>query len=59
VLFVRADGGLMVAPWLRVGARAALGVSIPRVELSFAGNPAGTWGLPLLSALGFLEVPWG
>jgi hypothetical protein len=59
VLFVRADGGVAVAPWLRVGARAALGMSIPRVELDFAGNRAGTWGLPVLSALGFVEFPWG
>jgi hypothetical protein len=59
VLFVRADGGVAVAPWLRVGVRGALGLSIPRVELSFAGNRAGTWGLPVLSTLGFVEVPWG
>jgi hypothetical protein len=59
VLFVRADGGVAVAPWLRVGVRCALGLSVPRVELSFAGNRAGTWGLPVLSTLGFVEVPWG
>jgi hypothetical protein len=57
--FVRAEGGVTVAPWLRVGARGAVGLSVPRVELSFAGNRAGTWGLPLVSALGFVEVPWG
>jgi hypothetical protein len=59
VLFVRADGGVAVASWLRVGARGALGLSVPRVELSFAGNRAGTWGLPVLGVLGFVEVPWG
>ncbi len=59
VLLLRADGGLAVAPWLRVGARAAVGASLPRVELSFAGNRAGTWGLPVLGALGFVEIPWG
>lgn len=58
-LFLRADGGVAVAPWLRVGARAAIGLSLPRVELSFAGNRAGTWGLPVVSTLGFVEVPWG
>jgi hypothetical protein len=58
-VFARLDAGLTIAPWLRVGARGAVGLAVPRVELSFAGNRAGTWGLPVLGALGFAEIPWG
>lgn len=59
VVFARLDAGLSVAPWLRVGARGDVGLGIPRVELSFAGNRAGTFGLPVLGARGFVEIPWG
>jgi hypothetical protein len=57
--YLRADAGFGVAPWLRIGARALVGLSIPPVRVEFAGNDAGTWGAPLLGGLGFIEIPWG
>jgi hypothetical protein len=58
LVYLRADAGIGVTRWLRVGARTVAGLSIPPVRLDFAGNDAGTWGMPLLGVLGLIEVPW-
>jgi hypothetical protein len=58
LVYLRADAGIGVTRWLRVGARTLVGFSIPPVRVDFAGNDAGSWGAPLLGVLGLVEVPW-
>ncbi len=59
VVYARADGGLRLASWLRVGARTVVGFTVPTIDVHFAGNRAGSWGSPLVGVFGLLEVPWG
>jgi hypothetical protein len=57
-VYGRADGGLEVAWWLRVGLRAVAGAIPGGVTVHFAGNEAGTWGRPFLAGLFVLDVAW-
>jgi hypothetical protein len=43
---------------LRLGARGIVGVVPGGITLHFAGNDAGTWGRPFLTALGLAEISW-
>jgi hypothetical protein len=57
-LYARADGGIDVTRWLRVGVRLAAGVVPSGIDVKFAGNDAGTWGRPFLAGLLLLDLAW-
>jgi hypothetical protein len=57
-VYASADVGFHVAWWLRLGARGIVGVVPGGITLHFAGNDAGTWGRPFLTALGLAEISW-
>jgi hypothetical protein len=55
--YLRADLGVRVARWLRLGVRALAGVTVQRVSITFAGNEAGGIGPFFLTGLALAEVP--
>lgn len=57
-VYGRADGGIELAWWLRLGLRAVAGAVPGGVLVHFAGNDAGTWGRPFLAGLLVLDVAW-
>jgi len=56
--YARADGGLEVTRWLRVGVRAVAGVVPSGIAVKFAGNDAGVWGRPFLAGLLLADLAW-
>jgi hypothetical protein len=56
--YARADLGLALTGWLRLGVRALAGVSVERVRVTFAGNAAGNYGPVLLAGFAFAGVYW-
>jgi len=57
-VYARADGGIDVTRWLRLGLRLAAGVVPSGIDVKFAGNDAGTWGRPFLAGLVLLDLAW-
>lgn len=57
-VYARADGGVEVAWWLRLGVRAVAGAVPGGIAVQFAGNDAGTWGRPFLAAMAIADVAW-
>jgi hypothetical protein len=57
-VYARADGGIDVTRWLRLGLRLAAGVVPSGIDVKFAGNEAGTWGRPFLAGLVLLDLAW-
>jgi len=56
--YVRADGGLDLTRWLRVGVRAVAGAVPSGIAVKFAGNDAGVWGRPFLAGLLLADLAW-
>jgi hypothetical protein len=57
-MYLRADGGVQVAPRLRLGLRAVAGAVPGGVPVRFAGNQAAVWGRPFLAALALVDLSW-
>jgi hypothetical protein len=55
---LRASLGWKPRGWLGLGISGLAGATASRVRLRFAGNDAGTWGLPILAATMFAELDW-
>jgi len=58
VATARATLGWKVAGWMTLGLSGLVGATPGRVQIRFAGNDAGTWGLPLVGAALFAAVDW-
>jgi hypothetical protein len=56
--YLRVSLGWRAARWLLVGATGLAGATTGRVHITFAGNDAGSWGVPLLGGALFGEVDW-
>jgi hypothetical protein len=56
--YVRLDGGVEIARWLRFGGRAVAGAVPSGVTVRFAGNEAAVWGRPFLGGLLFADLAW-
>jgi hypothetical protein len=54
---LRADLGVRVASWLKLGVRGLAGVTVQRVSITFAGNDAGSIGPFFFTSLALAEVP--
>jgi len=57
-VYLRALGGWKPVGWLGFGVMGVVGTTMGRVQLQFAGNDAGTWGVPFVGGLLFAEVDW-
>lgn len=57
-VYLRAEGQWRPVAWLGLGAMGLVATTIARVQIHFAGNDAGTWGVPFLGALLFIEADW-
>jgi len=55
--YAQLDAGVALAPWLNCGVRGMAGSLFNRVELTFAGNSAGSYGPLLFGVFGVLELP--
>jgi hypothetical protein len=47
-----------LSSWFGLGVSGLAGATTSRVHVRFAGNDAGTWGIPVLAAALFGEVAW-
>ncbi len=56
--FVRAGASWYPARWFGLGMSGLVGATIDRVTIRFAGNQAGTWGLPFVAAFVFAQADW-
>jgi len=56
--YVRATLGRKVSRWFAVGVTGVAGTTMARVAVRFAGNDAGSWGVPLVGAAFFGELCW-
>ena len=56
--YARVTLGWRPSSWLGLGLSGLAGTTVARVQVRFAGNDAGDWGVPLLGAALFGEVDW-
>jgi hypothetical protein len=56
--YARAALGLKVLRWLAVGVSGVAGSSVAGVRIGFAGNDAGSWGVPLVGVALFGQADW-
>jgi hypothetical protein len=56
--YVRAALGRKVSRWFAVGISGVAGSTLARVPVRFAGNDAGSWGVPLVGVALFGELDW-
>ena len=50
--------GWKASRWVGLGVNGVAGATFAPVHIRFAGNDAGTWGVPLLGAALFAELDW-
>lgn len=56
--YVRLEGTWKPTSWLGLGAMAVVGTTLGKIRLQFAGNQAGSWGVPTVGALLVAELDW-
>jgi len=56
--YVRGAVGRKLARWLAVGVSGVAGSTFAPVRVRFAGNDAGSWGVPLLGLAVFVQADW-
>ena len=56
--YLRAEAEWRPVAWLGLGAMGLLGTTLVPMKIRFAGNDAGTWGVPFLGALLFAQAHW-
>lgn len=56
--YLRVEAEWRPVTWFGFGAMGLLGTTLAPVKIGFAGNDAGTWGVPFLGALLLAEVDW-
>ncbi len=56
--YARAALGWRASRWISLGIDGLAGTTAARVRVGFAGNDAGTWGVPVLGAALFGELAW-
>jgi hypothetical protein len=54
--YLRADVGLEIAAWFRLGLRVLAGASLQRMSVTFAGSEAGSFGPALFAGFAIVEV---
>jgi hypothetical protein len=56
--YLRITAGWKPVTWGGFGVSGLGGATITKVKIKFAGNDAGSWGIPILAAFVFAEVDW-
>jgi hypothetical protein len=56
--YLRLEADWKLTSWLGLGAMGVVGTTPGPVDLTFAGNAAGSWGTPVLGGLLLAEVGW-
>lgn len=54
--YAKVDAGWKATDWLYLGIAVSAGASFGRVTVRFAGNDAGSWGLPILASYLFVGL---
>jgi hypothetical protein len=54
----RVEAGFKPVRWLRIGAAALAGSTLPRVSVRYTGDQVATWGGGFLAALGVVGAEW-
>jgi hypothetical protein len=57
-VYLHVAGQWRPAEWLGVGLMGLVGTTTTPVKITFAGNDAGTWGVPFFGGLLLAEVDW-
>jgi hypothetical protein len=57
-VYLHVDGQWRPVEWLGLGLMGLVGTTIAPVKIEFAGNDAGTWGVPFFGGLLLAEVDW-
>jgi hypothetical protein len=56
--YARVTLGWRLSTWIDAGLNVVAGTTIARVQVRFAGNAAGDWGMPVLGATLFAGMRW-
>jgi hypothetical protein len=56
--YLRVEAEWRPVTWFGVGAMGLVGTTLVPIKMRFAGNDAGTWGVPFLGALLLAQVDW-
>ena len=56
--YARVTFGWKLSRWVDAGLNVVAGTTIARVQVRFAGNAAGDWGMPVLGAALFAGIRW-
>jgi len=56
--YLRAELGRKVSRWAVLGVSGVAGSTVARIPVRFAGNGAGSWGVPVLGLALFGELDW-
>ena len=56
--YARVSLGWRASRWVALGVNGVAGTTVAQVHVRFAGNDAGTWGVPVLGAGLFGELDW-
>ena len=56
--YARLTLGWKLSRWVDAGLNVVAGTTLGRVQVRFAGNAAGEWGVPVLGAALFAGVGW-
>jgi hypothetical protein len=57
-VYLHVDGQWRPVEWLGLGLMGLVGTTIAPMKIEFAGNDAGTWGVPFFGGLLLAEVDW-